>query len=242
MAGQGVAPTIGMTPEQVAAAQIKLGEAETALGNAETVRTDSLNKTAIKDDKIASLRAVMGGLVTQIEGFAKATQDEGVYTTASIAKPKQRTPRTEAPVPANLTLRNTTNGNLVLSYEANKGQGSVFVIQRRYKTLAGVVSSFQYLDTTGEKTWTDTNVPGGLEWIAYQVATKLTNNVVSDWSDEKAFNFGTVGGEAPVQAAQTTGESASGGSGGPDGGESLTIEDAQALRDAQTAKGKPQAG
>lgn len=68
-------------------------------------------------------------------------------------------------------------------------------------------------------------MPGGVEWIGYQVATKLTNNVRSDWSDERVFNFGTIGGES---AGET--------------GETLTIEDAQALRDAQTAKGKPLAG
>lgn len=239
-AGQGTAPNIGVTSDQVAAAQLKLQAAQTALGDVAAVRTESLNKTAIKDDKVDSLRTVVGGLITQIEGFAKSTEDEGVYTLASIPKPKDRTPRTEAPMPTNLKLRNKTNGQLVLTFEANKGIGSVFVIQRRYKTLAGVVSSFQYQDTTGEKTWTDTNVPNGLEWIAYQVATKLTTNVVSDWSDEKAFNFGTIGGQNPASAQAATAESGEGGN--PDGGESLTIEGAQELKDAQTAKGKDQAG
>ena len=215
------------TPEQIAAAQVKLAEAETALAEAEAIRTESVNKTAIKDAKLASLRKVVGGLVIQIEGFAKATENEGVYTIASIPKPKDPTPRTEAPVPAKLTLRSTTNGNLVLTFEANKGQGSVFVIQRRSETVDGVVSDFQYQDTTGEKAWTDENVPGGLKWVGYQVATRLTNNVLSDWSDEKQFNFGTIGGQSPVTSG---------------GEETLTIDDAQALKDAQTAKGRHKAG
>ncbi|MFI4915262.1 MAG: hypothetical protein ACIAS6_01995, partial [Phycisphaerales bacterium JB060] len=147
----------------------------------------------------------------------------------------------EAPIPTDLQLRSTTNGNLVLTFEANKGQGSLFVIQRRYKTLDGVVTGFQYMETTGEKTFTDTDVPGGIEWIAYQVATRLTNNVLSDWSDEKTFNFGTIGNQnpAPVQGQQASGDS---GGGGGDGGEGLTIEEAQQLKDAQTAKGADKAG
>ncbi len=240
-AANGVPPTIGTTPEQIAAAQLKLTEAQAALASAAAIRTESLNQTAIKDAKLASLRKVVGGLVVQIEGFAKATENQGVYTIASIPKPKDPTPRTEAPVPTMLALRSTTNGRLVLTFEANKGQGSVFVIQRRYRTVDGVVTSFQYQDTTAEKSWTDTNVPGGLTWVGYQVATRLTNNVLSDWSDEKQFNFGTVGGQNPASAPSTS-EGGQGGGGGGDGGESLTIEDAQKLKDAQTAKGKGQAG
>ncbi|MEQ8845773.1 MAG: hypothetical protein RIB58_13055 [Phycisphaerales bacterium] len=237
--GQGVAPTIGATPEQIAAAQIKLDEAQAALTAAEAIRTESVNKTAIKDAKLSSLRKVVGGLVIQIEGFAKATEDETVYTKASIPKPKDPTPRTEAPVPTMLALRSTTNGKLVLTFEANKGQGSVFVIQRRYETVDGTVTSFQYQDTTAEKSWTDNSVPGGLKWVGYQVATRLTNNVLSDWSDEKQFNFGTIGNQNPAQSAKASdGEPDA----GPKGGESITIEDAQKLKDAQTAKGKPKAG
>ncbi|MEO1278607.1 MAG: hypothetical protein AAFV77_06615 [Planctomycetota bacterium] len=228
-AGNGVPASIGVTPEQVAEAQLKLDSAQASLDVAESVRLDSVTKTADKDLKVGDLRTTMGGLVTQIDGYAKATADESVYVKASIPEPKPKTPRTEAPVPAMLALRSTTNGSLVLTFEANKGQGSVFVIQRRYETVDGVVSGFQYQDTTGEKAWTDDNVPGGLKWIGYQVATRLTNNVLSDWSDEKQFNFGTIGGtisgESPV-----------------DSGATLTIEDAQALQDAQTAKGKPLAG
>ncbi len=177
-------------------------------------------------------------LVQQIRVAAKKEGTEELYHLAQIDPPKKPSSRTEAPIPTNLQLRSTTNGNLVLTFEANKGQGSVFVIQRRYKTLAGVVSGFQYMDTTGEKSWTDTAVPGGIEWIAYQVATRLTTNVVSDWSDEKTFNFGTIGNQNPPAAAAQTAAT----DGEPDGDESLTIEDAQALKDAQTAKGAEKAG
>lgn len=229
-AATGVPPTIGMTDEQVAAAQLKLSEAQTAFSEAEASRAEAVNKTAIKDQKVGSLRTVMGGLITQVDGFAKSTEDPSVYTKASIPEPKAKTPRTEAPVPTNLALRNTTNGRLVLTFDANKGLGSVFVIQRRYQTVDGVVSDFQYQDTIAEKTWTDQNVPNGLKWIGYQVATRLTNNVLSEWSDEKQFNFGTVGNQNPA-GVQASGQ-----------GEGVTIEDAQALKDAQTAKGKGQAG
>lgn len=228
-AGQGTPPDIGITADQVADASAKLSDAQTALSDADTIRQQSATKTADKDLKVGDLRSTLGGLVTQIEGYAKATGDQGVYIRAEVPEPKPKTPRTEAPIPQNLGLRNTTNGNLVLTFEANKGAGSVFVIQRRTKPVGGTAGEFQYMDTTAEKTWTDPSVPTGLEWVSYQVATKLTNGVLSDWSTARTFNFGSVG-ESPVV------------SGGESGGESLTIGDAQALKDAQTAKGADKAG
>ena len=111
-------------------------------------------------------------MVQQIRINAKKDGTNELYQLAQIEAPRPRTPRTEAPIPNNLELRSTTNGNLVLTYEANKGQGLVFVIQRRYETVDGVETNYQYQDTTAEKTWTDTDVPNGLRWIRYQVATR----------------------------------------------------------------------
>lgn len=232
--GQGGPPNIGITVDQVTAAATKLALAQSALSEAEAIRQESLNQTAIKDQLLGDLRATIAGLVTQIEGFAKASGDMGVYTRASVPAPKPKTPRTEAPVPANLKIESTTNGGLRLSYEANKGQGSVFVVQRRVKALGEPAGEFQFMTTTAEKVWVDTGVPHGLEWVAYQVATKLTNGVLSDWSLAATFNFGSVTSvQKPSQAVRALGEGS---------GDGLTIDDAQALRDAQTAKGKGKAG
>ncbi|MCW5757855.1 MAG: hypothetical protein KIT54_11520 [Phycisphaeraceae bacterium] len=233
-AGQGSPPNIGITSDQVAEALAKLSQAQAALTAAEAIRQESINQTAIKDQLVGDLRATVAGLVTQIEGFAKASGDPGVYTRANVPAPKAKTPRTEAPVPGNLKIESTTNGNLRLTYDANKGVGSVFVIQRRVKPIGQPAEEFQFKVTTAEKTWLDTGVPHGLEWVAYQVATKLTNGVLSDWCNAATFNFGTIASVMkPTKAQQATGD-------GP--GESLTIDDAQALRDAQTAKGKGKAG
>ncbi|MEQ9097357.1 MAG: hypothetical protein RIE32_13965 [Phycisphaerales bacterium] len=216
-----------------------LSDANTKFNEAQEGWNEYKAMVDAQDEALNALYDFGSLLVQQIRVNAKKDGTDELYQLAQIDPPRKATPRTEAPIPTNLALRSTTNGNLVLTYEANKGQGSVFVIQRRYKTLDGVVSSFQYMDTTGEKEWTDTDVPGGLEWIAYQVATKLTTNVVSDWSDEKTFNFGTIGNQNPQASGQasTTSEG-----GGGDGGEGLTIEDAQQLKDAQTAKGSEKAG
>jgi hypothetical protein len=240
-AGQSTPPNIGVTSEQITAAQAKLAAAQDALAAALVIRQESTSVTEDKDQKVEDLRATIGGLVTQIEGYAKATGDAGVYVRAQFAPPKPREPRTEAPVPTNLDLQSTTNGNLVLTFEANKGTGSVFVIQRSIKPIGGEEQPFVYMDTTAEKTWTDTSVPSGLDWVSYQVATKLTNGVRSDWANAERFNFGTFGNQSSAQA-QASAKSGGGGGGGDGGPDGLTIDDAQKLKNAQTAKGKGQAG
>ncbi|MEQ8844590.1 MAG: hypothetical protein RIB58_07020 [Phycisphaerales bacterium] len=82
-------------------------------------------------------------------------------------------------------------------------------------------------------------MPNGLAQINYRVRTVLTTGIVSQWSFPAPFYFGSGNQATPVQAAAQTAAHAE-----PEGqaDETLTIEDAQALKDAQTAKGKPKAG
>ena len=232
------AALLNLSAEDLAALSAFLSDAQTKFTEAKEALDDARAKVDLQDEAIDDLYNFGSLLVQQIRVAAKKDGTDEIYALAKIEPPKKPSARTEAPVPTNLRLRNTTNGNLVLSFTANKGQGSVFVIQRQYKTVGGTLTQYEYMDTTSEKTWTDTNVPSGLEWIGYQVATKLTNGVVSDWSDRKDFNFGGVSNQAatPAQAQQSAAADTDG------EGQTLTIEDAQALKDAQTAKGKPQAG
>ncbi|MEQ8845371.1 MAG: hypothetical protein RIB58_11010 [Phycisphaerales bacterium] len=223
--GQSGPPDIGLTAAQIATLSGLSATLDDKYQQLKDLKAQKKAARVEKDTALEAARAMLGGSIEIIDGYAKTTSDPDVYARAQIDPPRPRTPRSEAPVPTNLALRSTTNGRLVLSFDANKGLGSVFVIQRRIKPIGQNVGPFTYMDTTGQKSWTDEHVPGGIEWVGYQVATKLTNNVRSDWSDERVFNFGTIGGESAGA-----------------GGETITIDQAQKLKDAQTAKGKDKAG
>ncbi|MEQ8845086.1 MAG: hypothetical protein RIB58_09550 [Phycisphaerales bacterium] len=233
------AETLTLSIEDINTLTTLLGDAESKFDDAKEAWNVYRAKVDAQDEAIAGLYDFGSLLVQQIRVAAKKDGTNELYQLAQIEAPKKPTPRGEAPIPTDLVLRSTTNGKLVLSYEANKGQGLVFVIQRRYETVDGVVTGFEYQDTTAEKAWTDNSVPGGLKWVGYQVAARLTNNVLSDWSDEKQFNFGTIGNQNPAASAKAgAGEPDA----GPKGGQTITIEDAQKLKDAQTAKGAEKAG
>ena len=235
-AGEGVPPTIGMTPEQVAAAQLELDQASAALLAAETIRAQSLAKTADKDQKVDALRGTLGGLVTQVDGFAKATKDQSVYVRAEIPEPAPRTPRSEADTPTDLSTISQTDGSVLVSFEANKGAGTVFLLQRQIVLDGGVYGNWADLATLSEKQYLDEDVPTGVRLVNYRVRAQTTNGVLSPWSFPVPFYLGTGGGSSSATASATATTPS------PDGGESLTIEDAQKLKDAQTAKGKPKAG
>ena len=196
--GQGGVPDIGLTSTQVAALAALATEAQAKLQVAQEARTVARAATLDKDMAIAASRAVLGGSIEIIDGYAKTTNDEGVYVRAQIAPPKPPAPRTDAPIPTNLIITPTTNGRMRLSFEASKGAGSVSSAQRRHKTIGGQETTWQLVDTISTKWWIDVNVPTGLEWVRYQVATKLTNGVRSDWSVDRAFFFWAV----PEQAGQ----------------------------------------
>jgi hypothetical protein len=237
-AGQGVAPTIGVTPEQVAAAQLELEAVETAVSAAATIRAQSLAKTQDKDQKIDALRKTLGGLVTQVEGFAKATKDQSVYVKAEIPEPAPKTPRSEAPAPTGLSTTSQTDGSVLVSFEANKGAGTVFLLQRQLLSEGGTLGDWADLATLSEKTYLDEHVPSGLRLVNYRVRAQTTNGVLSPWTFPVPFYLGTGGGSSSASTTAT----ASASSPEPEGGQSVTIQDARALKDAQTAKGKGQAG
>ncbi len=234
--GNGVAPTIGMTPEQVAAAQLELDSVSAAVSAAATIRAQSVAKTQDKDQKVDALRGTLGGLVTQVDGFAKATKDQSVYVRASIPEPAPRTPRSEADMPTNLSTTSQTDGSVLVTFDAVKGAGTVFLMQRQLVSEGGTIGEWSELATLSEKLYLDENVPSGLRLINYRVRAQTTNGVLSPWTFPVPFYLGTGGGSSSASAtAEAT-------SGGPDGGETITIEDAQKLKDAQTAKGKDKAG
>lgn len=241
----GVAPTIGMTPEQVAAAQLELDAVEAARATAVQIRAQSLAKTLDKDQKVDALRGTLGGLVTQVDGFAKSTKDQSVYVRAEIPEPAPRTPRSEADMPTNLATISQTDGSVLVTFDAVKGAGTVFLLQRQFVSEGGVIGDWTDTATLSEKKYLDENVPSGLRLVNYRVRAQTTNGVLSPWTFPVPFYLGTGGGAGASSASATAESQASttgGGGDGPDGGESLTIEDAQKLKDAQTAKGKDKAG
>jgi hypothetical protein len=227
--GQAGPPDIGLTAAQVATLSLLKDDFVEKYNEAVASRESARAKTILQHEAFDALKTVLGGDIDIIDGYAKATGDLGVYARAQLAPPKDATPRDEAPIPTNLATTSTTSGDVELRFRGSKAGGVVFIIQRQLVPIGATDAPWQYADTVAEKVWVDQAIPGGLARVSYRVRTKLTNGVLSQWSYPVPFYFGTGSGAQSAAA-----------SGGGDTG--ATIEDARALKDAQTAKGKDKAG
>ncbi|MFI4915548.1 MAG: hypothetical protein ACIAS6_03440 [Phycisphaerales bacterium JB060] len=239
--GQTGPPDIGLSVEQIA---LLAGLQETLDEKYQTLKDLKAQKKAArieKDTALAAARAMVGGDIEIIDGYAKTTGDQDVYARAQLDPPKKRTPRDEAPIPADVRISATTDGALELTFSANKGAGSVFIIERQFVSGGGVAGPWQYATTSTEKAWLDEAVPQGLDEVRYRIRTKLTNGVYSQWTSPVPFFFGTGSGGASTPASATRAAPTGDSEDGP-GGDGLTIENAKALKDAQGAKGSEKAG
>lgn len=192
--GQGTPPDIGLTATQVADLAALSDDFVAKYDAAQSARADAKAATLEQNLALDAVRAMLGGDIEIIDGYAKTTADPGVYARAQIDPPKPGAPRETAPVPTDLSIRAGSFGDLNLSFDASKGQGSVFIIERQLRPIGGEPEAWTYADTSSDKAWTDTSVPRGIASVRYRVRTKLTNGVVSDWSEDKGFFYGTDGG------------------------------------------------
>lgn len=229
---QGTPPDIGLSAQQVADLKILADDLADKHAKAVAARDTAKALTNDQNAAYAAARAMLGGDIDIIDGYAKTTGDPGVYSRARIDPPKSRSPRDEAPIPTNLATTSTTSGDVELTFTGSKAGGAVFIIERQLVPIGATDAPWQYADTVAEKAWVDTAIPGGLARVSYRVRAKLTNGVLSQWSYPVPFYFGTGSGQGAQASASSDGA----------GGDGVTIEDAQALKDAQTAKGAEKAG
>ncbi|MGD1916703.1 MAG: hypothetical protein ACFCBV_11020, partial [Phycisphaerales bacterium] len=193
-------------------------------------------KVDAQAEALDALNSFASLLVQQIRVAAKKSGTNELYQLALIDPPKPATPRSEAPIPTNLATDTTTSGQIVLTFKGSKAGGVVFEVQRQLVSIGELPGAWEPLGTIGNKEFVDENVPSGLAQINYRVRSVLTTGIVSQWSFPAPFYFGS--GNQTTQTQSVTQEAR----GGSDEGDGLTIEDAQALKDAQSAHGSAQAG
>ncbi|MGD1916729.1 MAG: hypothetical protein ACFCBV_11150 [Phycisphaerales bacterium] len=215
-----------------------LADAEVKFDEAKEAWNEYRAKVDAQDEALGALYDFGSLLVQQIRVAAKKDGTNDLYQLALIDPPRPATPRSEAAVPTELRTGSTTSGEVVLRFKGSKAGGVVCIVERQIKAVGQEAGDCQYLDTIAEKICSNATVPSGLERVSYRVRTKLTNGVLSEWSYPVPFLFGNGSGEGTIGGAQA----ATDGIHGPGIGEPLTIGDAQALKDAQTAAGSAKAG
>ncbi|MFI4916807.1 MAG: hypothetical protein ACIAS6_09925 [Phycisphaerales bacterium JB060] len=219
-----------------------LSDAQSKFTDAKETWNEYRAKVDAQDEAIDALYDFASLLVQQIRVAAKKDGTDNLYVLAQIEPPKKPASRTDAPIPTNLRTTSTTSGDVVLTFEGSKAGGVLFEVQRQLQPIGQQPGAWDTLATIGQKEHVDTAVPSGLAAVSYRVRTQLTTGILSQWSYPAPFYFGNGNQAAPVQAAAQSAQADAAPESGEGDGQNLTIDDAQQLKDAQTAKGKGKAG
>lgn len=190
--GQGTAPTIGLSPEQITETLAATAAAEAADVAAQQARSASKAATAAKRQAIATLEGVFAADVATIDAHALATKDPGVYTRAQIDAPKTPSERPAPPAPTDLRATVQSNGSVVLSFKATTGGGATYLVQRLTTSIQGVESPYEFVGfASDDKRYIDTAVPEGVRSIGYRVAARISTGLQSPWSVTRTVPFGS---------------------------------------------------
>lgn len=198
--------SFGLNGAQVQRLRDDYERAAAAHARVQTLQAQLTQAMAAKKSALGDLRRTFGGLSTIIDGMARTMRDPGVYTRASIKKPKKKGPLPGPKAPTGLELTPRTNGGLTLTFEiADKGRGNLmYEVRRRCEWLDGRDWVWEPVAVTPRREVVDDDVPTGLRALHYQVRAKRTNGKTGEWSSEKIFPFGSIasakGPEVPAEA------------------------------------------
>jgi len=183
------AAAIGLNPAQAAEIAMRIAAAQNDLQTATDTRIASRNATVNFHDSADSLREYGADLVKVIKAFAESTDDQGVYSLASVPPPAPPSPAGPPPAPTGLTAKLLPGGGLRLSWKGTTSQGAFFGVYRK----AEGETAFTFLDAPADKTFDDTTIPAEANTVTYYIQARRDDFRVD--SGHLAITFG-AGGQA----------------------------------------------
>lgn len=200
------AALIGLTAPQAelfAQAAANMVAAEDAAQNA---RVASKNATAALDTAVAAARALAGGYVSTIKGFAKATGNPSVYELSGVS-PDSPPGTVPAPVaPTDFTAQVNPDGSLTIRWKVSQPAGVTSVQYLVFRRLPmNGQTTFTMVGSEGKnKSFTDATLPVGVDKVDYIVQPKR-GEVTGPQSNVFTVQFGSVaGGGSGTLSIKTT--------------------------------------
>lgn len=201
--GQGGPPNIGLTSDQIAELAAAFAQAQSSQNAQTAARSAAKSASTGKRNAFKVLRKTLGGLINIIDGFAKSSNDPGVYQRAHIDPPTPPSPRDQAAMATSVSTKVRTDGSIKFAFKVRSGGGATYEIQRMIVDLDGTQGDWNFLTTSGrKKSFTDPTVPFGVRSISYRVRTLLSNGTAGEWSEPSTVNFGSQGSTGGPMAIQ----------------------------------------
>lgn len=159
---------IGLTSAQALDFATATSTAAAAQLTGEEAKQAQKSATQQTDSAFLDLRRVAGDTVRLIRTFADMQTDpDAVYAIANVPPPQPKSPQAPPDQPYDIKgLLDTSTGALTISWKAaNPGTGTSYIVKRRLETEA----SFEYIGTTGSKSFVDGTLPLGVERAFYTI-------------------------------------------------------------------------
>jgi hypothetical protein len=195
---------IGLTLEAVTDLQAFTSTARNQWDSAQAARVASKGSTENFYNAMGTLSTAGSAALAEIRAFAKSTQNPDVYAMAGIPSPASPTPAPPPAAPTDITLAPQPNGAIIVKWKITQpapGAEIQTVVQRRIENTGAWVN----LGVTGLKTFTDSSVPGGSQFVSYMLhATRA--GVTGPFSQITSINLGIPGNQgAQGQSGQGEG-------------------------------------
>lgn len=164
---------IGLDPVKVGQLGAKASAAQAALTEYQEAEAIWLAKGQVYRELATSMRDDAAAMVFQIRGTAKASANPGaVYAAAQIPAPAQPGPTPPPGTPTEFAIVLLQNGDLTIGFKCNN-PGNVAGVQYHVeRSVAGTQGPYAFLQTVGERRFTDTTIPQGSSAVHYRVTAR----------------------------------------------------------------------
>ncbi len=194
------ATAIGLTVAQVASLTTLVTAARSAWDTAQSARQDAKNATVNQSSAVSAMSELGGDLVKTIRAFAQTTNNNTVFSLASVPPPAPPTPAGPPVPPTDLSADPNADGTITLKWKGSVASQTFFTVWRR----VGATGPFVQIGSLASKKFIDDGVPPPSSPAGTQVFYNVRSQrgtAFSAPSDTTMVQFGVGGGDGLAEAA-----------------------------------------
>lgn len=198
------AAAIGLTPADVAALASATGAARVAFNGMIAARDAAKAATQNFYDKVSVMHSDPGkgsDMIDAIKNFAQSTDNPSVYTLAQIPPPASGGVVPPPGIPYAFRVALQQSGAIELRWKADNPSGAGSTVYEVLRSVGG--GAFEFVETAGEKKFTDETIPGNAGPVTYRVTgvRGASRGPLAEFTVKLGFNGQTESGEGGLSLA-----------------------------------------
>ncbi|VAX36148.1 hypothetical protein MNBD_PLANCTO03-174 [hydrothermal vent metagenome] len=176
---------IGLTGPQVADLASETIAARASYNLAQAARIASRDGTVDFHTDTGTMATTGRGLIKEIKAFAQSTEDDSVYSKASIPPPADPTPAGPPETPTDVSGFINGDGAVELTWKGTLAYSTFYEILRKLDDE----TSWNLISSVGDKKFLDDTLSAGCTAVQYRIRAKRGNDT-SSGSEPIAIRLG----------------------------------------------------